>query len=283
VPTPSRLTLVLVALLLSGCMGGHKTATQDATGTSLAPQTSNALYGFIFDNEQLPVAEARVQVEGVDDVRTTNEAGTYRFNDLPPGEHTVRVEKEGFRTGVERASIRDGYATIVNVTLEPAPKDVFHETVPFNGQLACHATLGDDPETGTAYDCNQADPNSKASHEFLIKPGAVQVQLEIFWTPTTAAASNLTVRVETVDRGTLNVVFANQPGPPGMKVSIGEANIQKYFANGAPVRVTLSSGPSVRHDPVPMGAGLALEQPYEVDFTTFFGEPGPSDFRYRAP
>lgn len=279
--TITFLVVLALAVASSGCLGGAKKAQPASTDEASNGAATNSLSGFVFTTDELPVAEALVRVEGVEGGRTTNAEGGYRFVNLPPGEHTLRVEKAGYRPGEERATVQDGYATVVNVTLEEAPPESFHETEPFNGLVSCHATVGDDPDTGMTQDCSTADPNAKSSNEFTIREGAAQVQIEFFWTQTTAAARNLTVRVETVDLGALNIAFAHYPISSGTKVTIGEANMDKYFPKGGKLRVSLYSASSLRMEPVPAGAGLAFQQPFEVDFTIFYGEPGPSDFSYQ--
>ena len=61
---------------------------------------------------------------------------------------------------------------------------------------------------------------------------------------------------------------------------IGESNMKKYYPNGGQVRVTLMAGPSVTGDEAAIDVGVALQQRFEVDFTTFYWEPGPPGFSY---
>jgi hypothetical protein len=67
-----------------------------------------------------------------------------------------------------------------------------------------------------------------------------------------------------------------------MQVVLSEGNLRKYFPTGGNLRVSMTSGPSVRVDPVPMGAGLALQQPFDVHVTTFFGEAPSEGWSYLA-
>lgn len=277
--------IAVLLVPLAGCMGGGKDASIAQVApddTNLAQGTTNSLQGFVLTSDLLPIPDALVSLLAAPDTRRTNEEGGFRFENLVTGDHTLVVTKEGYREGKALATVREGFASLVNVTLDPVPRQTHHTTIPFVGTVTCHATVGDDPETGTREDCGGFDATGSPMKEFEIDPGTAQIQIETFWIPATAAAKNLTIKVESVGLGALDVTFAYFAGTSGMKVTIGEANLQKYFPNGGKIRVTLSSGPSARVDGVPAGVGLAFEQSFEVDATFFFGTPGPSDFSYRA-
>lgn len=71
-------------------------------------QTYGEITGTILDPTGAVVAGATVTITNVatNAVRTTesNEAGVYRFPSLPPGQYTIRVERQGFKT-VTRSNI----------------------------------------------------------------------------------------------------------------------------------------------------------------------------------
>jgi len=76
----------------------------------VAAQPANGAYrGVVFaapdTAHRLP--GARVRVEGTDLVTVASEAGAFRF-DLPPGEHTVLAEAEGFDPGASTAVVEAG-------------------------------------------------------------------------------------------------------------------------------------------------------------------------------
>lgn len=274
------LLAVALVVALSGCTGSaRRESAVEATSTTLAHDARNLLLGTVFTADQIPLAGVTVRVEGRPEARITGDQGSFRFEDLTPGEHVLHATKEGFAEGVQRATVQDGLATVVNVTLGEAPKAVFHETQTFRGQVSCYVTAANDPETGTHQDCNTVDPTAKPSNDFPVNPGAARLLLEVFWTPSTALARNLTIKVETAEGGT---VFAHYSGAPGLRAQIGDLNLARYFGGGGKVRVTMESGPSVRPPAnAPIGFGAAVEQAFEIDCTVFYGDAGDPGFTFK--
>ncbi len=269
----------------AGCLGSNSDAeesTDDSGVNATEEDIRNTLEGWIQDGELLPLAGAAIDIPSLGANRVSNADGQYRFVNLPVGEHLVTVTMAGYDTASQRALLREGFSTVLNFSLEKAPDAVPHdEILPFIGQVSCDLFLGSDPETATRQACGDVDPNNAPSHEFEFGPGGAQVQLETFWDPTTKLASNLTIKVETVGFGHQDVVFAHQAGSPGMKVIIGQANMEKYYANGGRVRVTLGGGPSITGDEAEADVGFAFQQRFEIDFTVFYVQPGPLDYTSR--
>lgn len=282
------LTLLLVAVSASGCIGGgggdsdEARLTNDPGPTQSGEDIRNALEGWVLNAEGLGVAEATVTLINAGDATTTTAQGRYQFVNLAPGDHLVSAQKSGFLSLTQRAFVRDGYNMILNFTLEDAPTQTPYDTLETEtGQVSCYTYLGTDPETASKQDCGEVDPNNKASHVFDIAPGAAQLQIQGYWTPTTTLAQHLTMRVETVGFGHQDVVFADAVGASGVKVFVNQVNMDKFYTNGGQLRVTMYAGPSIAGDESPADVGAAIMQGFEIDLTTFFVEPGPSNYSSR--
>jgi outer membrane receptor protein involved in Fe transport len=103
-------------LLALGCVIVHAQVT--ATGN---------LSGIITDQSEAVVRGAAVQIStsatGLFREITTGEAGTYRFDLLPPGTYTVKVLMTGFRAVVfGDVGVAVGQTTTIDATLSPSSK-----------------------------------------------------------------------------------------------------------------------------------------------------------------
>lgn len=88
-------------------------------GTNLAH--ADPVSGSVLHGETLkPVAGAKVSIVGTDLVAIADEAGGYRFEDVPVGTVTVRVEADGYETSEEQIKVEVGGLTdAVLVVLPP--------------------------------------------------------------------------------------------------------------------------------------------------------------------
>lgn len=79
-------------------------------------QESATLQGRVAADDGEPVEGAAVQL--TESRQTlTDERGAFRFSDLAPGEHSVRVEYLGFETARERVRLGEGESGTVSVSL----------------------------------------------------------------------------------------------------------------------------------------------------------------------
>src|SRR5713226_2884446 len=96
------------------------------SGAALDAQTfRGAILGTVLDQSQAPIPGAQVtaknQGTGLARSTVTDDAGNYHLPELPLGDYTVTVEKEGFGP-VTQNDVRVGVAAErrVDVTLRPA-------------------------------------------------------------------------------------------------------------------------------------------------------------------
>lgn len=280
--------LPLLLLPLSGCFGGDGGAQPADTPTdgSVPPggQVHNTVEGWVLGPDEFPVPNVTVSVASTEYARETDEGGYYQFVNLVPGTYLVVAAKDGYQPAQASVYVQDGFTAPLNFSLESAPTATpYHRTLTEAGEIGCSTFMGEDPETGTYHECNEADPNNRPAVEFTLEPNGMESVVQVYWTPGTGAAAQLTVKVESVDFGAQNAVFANQFVKPGDQVLIGPGSMGQFYGNGGPVRVSLRAGPGITPEDFPIGFGAAVAQQFEVDFTTFYYERAPSDFHSRAP
>ena len=115
----------------------------------LRAQAVSRINGTVTDQGGAAIADAKVTVTNVDtnvsQTTTTTSAGTYLVIDLNPGTYTVRVEKEGFNSHVDRNVMVTGGATSTsNVTLAPGTVNTTVEVI-----APAVALQTEQPEIGT--------------------------------------------------------------------------------------------------------------------------------------
>jgi outer membrane receptor protein involved in Fe transport len=108
-----RYTSLLFAILLvlgTSSLWGQATASSTVQGT-------------VTDKSQAIVPGANVTITskatGTSRTAKTDDTGSYRFNLLPAGDYTVKVQKEGFATFLQNASLLVGQTTTANAILQP--------------------------------------------------------------------------------------------------------------------------------------------------------------------
>jgi hypothetical protein len=99
-------------------------------------QTKGSIAGTVTDKNGAAVPGATVKITGSEAARTvtTDNEGVYRFDNLVPGNYTVRVEMTGFKASeVSKVTVYVGKAATTNVTLEAGN---ISETVTVTGGAA---------------------------------------------------------------------------------------------------------------------------------------------------
>lgn len=275
------LAIVLVsALLVAGCAGSGKPASTSPTPTdpnALPPGVTNVLEGTVQTTDLSPLEGAKVALNGREDNRTTDAAGYYRFENLEPGDYIVTASFDAYRPKQQRAIIEDLKVFQLDFILEEIPStQPYHTIQDFRGRVACQLAYQTTPENTQRPNCGAVDPNNRQQKDFSIEPGAAQVQVELVWTPSTAASRVLTITAESL--GENGIQFAHDRGESGLKVVISQSLLRKNMPDGGTIRVLVEAAPSITGDEAALDAGLAFQQDFTIYFTTFYIEPGPPSF-----
>ncbi|HWP44547.1 MAG TPA: carboxypeptidase-like regulatory domain-containing protein, partial [Blastocatellia bacterium] len=89
----------------------------------LAQESTGSIEGLVTDPAGAVIPGAAVIIiskqTGARITLTTTGAGVYVARALQPGDYEVRVEAQGFKSGVRDAAVRVGAVTTANFTLEP--------------------------------------------------------------------------------------------------------------------------------------------------------------------
>lgn len=148
--------LLLVTGAMAGCIGGGKKSSKSTKPTSAVPSTApqptvNAdtcgLIGTVVDDDDLPLAEAKVELVGYARSTKTAQDGSYSFSLLDPRTYQIRVSKTGFRDvtsgSVECKAGEEGQVPLV--TLQPVPdanKPSADMGLKDEGRMACTVAQG---------------------------------------------------------------------------------------------------------------------------------------------
>lgn len=149
---PSRMhrvlwtALALLAVSLAGCSEGEPApADDDGFSQDLeATDRTGVVRGVVIDPRIVPVANARVQVQGGPET-TTNEVGEFGLAGLEPGTHFIQVSKPGHTTAQTSVDVEAGVdrPPILKVLLEPDPTTrPFVQQYTFEGFLQCSVRAG---------------------------------------------------------------------------------------------------------------------------------------------
>lgn len=135
---PILLVAIMLGVGLAGCLGGGETSTpqDDAQGPQFSDETG-AVVGLVTTQDQLPLEGAQVAIINLEKelVATTSDSGQYTLSDVPPGTHTVAVQKLGFESKAQKVDVVGGEETRLDVALEPVPIDEpWAESLPHAGQ-----------------------------------------------------------------------------------------------------------------------------------------------------
>jgi hypothetical protein len=268
--------LLLLGLALSGCAGKGSPEGGDASPT--APSFQNAIQGRVTSIDYIPLAGVRLDILSVNASTTTNATGEYRFTDFQPREYLVAASKDGFKPKTQRALVAADQVFQLDFVLEDAPVVTPHkEVLDRQGTIACDLVYGADPEGRSHSNCAPIVPDNRI-HEFNIKGGPSQIIIEAFWEPTTLAANQLTLSVESVGFGEQDLIFGTHVGPSGTKITLGQTLAERYYGKDGVLRTRMSGGASITGDESGPDAGLALQQTFTIYVSVFYAQFAPPNY-----
>lgn len=196
------LALLLVLLVAAaGCVASEGTGATpqniDApvAGPAAVNDTTGAIEGLVIDTESVPVAAAIIALVGTDVPQvSTDVAGRFVLNGVPPGSYQLAVAKLGYSSAGKQVDVTAGEVTSATFTLEQLQVyQAYHRTFVEKGYFECSWTAG---FTGPCFfplvGNNSAVPvdpwtNNRRSFDYGVEAGAVTVFNEMTWDRTTAA------------------------------------------------------------------------------------------------
>ncbi len=138
-PKTLLLTALMIGIGLAGCVGGDDAGPQgdDAPTGPQFNEDTGAVRGTVTDAELLPLEGAQVAILNLDTgiSTTTDDAGTFTLSNVPPGTHTLAVQKLGFESQAKKVDVQAGDETFVELMLDPVPvEEPYVESLPHAGQ-----------------------------------------------------------------------------------------------------------------------------------------------------
>lgn len=112
---------IAVMVVLSGC----SQATGDGPDSDDSSQpdhddASGSIAGTVLSQDGFPISRARVIVLSVTGSVETDVNGTFQIDGIQPGEHDVRIEREGFDAVHETVGVQSGHVVELEVVLVPS-------------------------------------------------------------------------------------------------------------------------------------------------------------------
>ncbi len=92
---------------------------------TLHAQATGSIQGTIVDaSTKTPVAAARVMLVGAHQEELSHADGKFHFDRVPPGRHTIRIERLGYAKAEQLAQIRPGQRVLIRFNLVPSAIEV---------------------------------------------------------------------------------------------------------------------------------------------------------------
>lgn len=129
-------TLIVVAGAFSGCLGDQAAPAGGSAGTTSDEPASTqyvtpapgvvvainrgAILGRVFDDANLSVPGARVALLETELEQISDASGEFRFDNVTPGEYTLRAEASAFQASETPVSVTRGNVSRVGIRLVPA-------------------------------------------------------------------------------------------------------------------------------------------------------------------
>ncbi|HUR61902.1 MAG TPA: carboxypeptidase-like regulatory domain-containing protein [Candidatus Thermoplasmatota archaeon] len=301
--------VVLASMLLSGCSaaGGHATTTTDPlqeAAVAIAVQatpTTGVVRGVVVDDGIRPLAGVSLVLRGAGAANTTsNSAGAFGFQGLPPGSYLLRAARGGYLPAQVGVTVRAGDSApdIVKVQLATNRSFVppYVQVQKSRGFIECTTSkLAPCQATNTCLavlGCNNLT-DDRSVFRLQIDPGPAFVQSEWVWEA--ASDSNQRIRFQ------MSSDDAARPGCAGKWVNqTGDAVSPSYATVEGALVGPLKEGSStcaVKYsvqagalaeptclDPDPdngfMCPGLTFQQDFTVFLHAFYGYHPPAGWRF---
>lgn len=287
--------ILLVALALSGCLGGgHPNSVVDGGAVD------GSIVGRVTDDELVPLAGAEVELRTVSFSplklsATTPGDGSFQFVRVQPGKMTLTAHKVGYVDQVLTTRVVAGEPVEVRFQLKPAPSAAYRfvSLNPFDGKYECSAEWGlgggsCDQELQTL--AGQSAFQTVNNHTLELPRGWSGLLIELVW--------NATQETSTLDG--IRFLLERPPNQTFARVE-SQGHVLRLTINqghvhpSAPTKALLPiEGGRVNLHVVPVGqfgqdtcaaaclggVGAALNLQYTIHPTLFYG--GPVDPAYSA-
>lgn len=315
-----RVGMAIAAVMmvtLAGCLGDGTGAEEPAAPDedSLPPTDAGlgvgTVEGVVLDEEALPVAAADVIVDGHGISTKTDDAGAFRFEEVPAGEQDVRVLKEGYEPVRLPVDVPAGGTVGVEVRLVILPVYAAHnQTRIFEGHYDCaHEVPIWTGDCMILYESimNESDPYTSETMRFLfeVEPRWETFVMELVWEGSannqlegmrfylehvTDMATDHSVKVGRADGAENPLRFTVQRDEPHPRADIDEETGEPatFPLNGSTAQVRVFPHGrlydescmvgQIVFNACTLGVGVGVDMKFTVYATVFYNEPAPDGF-----
>lgn len=266
------LPILFLTLALAGCAEEEAVQEQPAPSTRDEPQ----LQGWVFDPTVLALEGVKIEVLDTGATVTTDANGYYQLEGVPLDIQVLLVaSKEGYEPSSKQVRLEADTAIRLNFTLNPVPiKQPFSERLPYNGFIDCEGRI----VTAASDIPIQCGSDNQNVWEFNVKEDLAGAVIEIGWEPGTDLAASLGARLETIGFGDQNIVIAEIFGQSILRLQIPNAVAEKYYTEPGTLRLTVEVKPDNEANEAGIGAGLAINQEFDVVASLFYVEGPPPGY-----
>lgn len=246
------ISCLLAVVLLAGCI------------PMLAQVSTSSITGTIQDASGAVIPTAKVtaknEATGIQYSMDTTSAGAYSFNSVPPGQYTITVSKDGFRTYTSSHNVLEvGAPLVVNVTMEVgASGEVIQVESTYERLDTTSASLGDvvNQKEVVSLPLNGRNPLSLIT----LEPGLVQRPNSASGTGTHVFGSRNAAHNITIDG--IDANESTNPNPQNNLYRLNPDNVQEFRVvthnataefgrnSGANVTIATKSGGNALHGSV---------------------------------
>ena len=260
--------LTVFAFVLAGCSGGEGGDKDVGSGPSGGGVPM--LHGYVVDLAIRPLEGVTVKVLDSNVSVVSNEGGYYGFAGLPTEQFLVLVAtKEGYIPQSKQITLVPDVPVRLNFSLEIEPVAApFWHTLPFEGMVGCQvATVG--PTGNNTYDCNSG-LEQRTRWDFALDANLAGAVVEVYWDPGTEAGKSMSMHLETLELGQLNVVLGYVIGESPLRITVPPSAAQKYYPQGGLMRLTVQAASDAEQNEAGIGESIVFQQGFQAFASVFY-------------
>ena len=293
-----------LAFVLAGCADAEPAAPASTEMTDDPAGAMGNLRGLVIDDALVPVSGANVTLSTVERTVRTNVDGSFLFDNVPVGEHTLVVEASGIASVSKDVTIAEGETAYVEVSVEHVRSEVgYYVTKVGRGILACGATYRQGFTTAIGPflggGCNVINATGLDVSTYFTwlsdnlsawRGGAAETE----WTSTQAFGNGLVQDWAVIGcANNRNATFGRDTGPSPLRNLLGSFELdyrlqdlpnssceghERCNDEGCHMINRIFSWPSTQPEEAPVDVGITLQQTFTTYISEFFRQEPPQDF-----